>query len=61
MYQILELVVETEPISSYDYYDPISIPENSNSVMAEKRTHSRAREQPPFRVPVINMDVDEDE
>jgi hypothetical protein len=29
--------------------------------MAEERTHSRAREQPPSCVLVQNMDVDEDE
>jgi hypothetical protein len=48
-YKTLELVVESEPISSFDYYDPTGIPENSNSVMTEERTHSR--------VPVQNMDV----
>jgi hypothetical protein len=49
-YKILNLVVEYEPISSFDYYDPTSIPESSNLVMGEERTHSRAREQPPSRV-----------
>jgi hypothetical protein len=39
-YKTLELVVESELISSSDYYDPISISGNSNSVMAEERTHS---------------------
>jgi MuDR family transposase len=33
--------------------------------MAEKRTHSRAREQRPSRIPVqnlnVNVDVDEDD
>jgi hypothetical protein len=64
-YKTLELVVESEPIFSSDYYDPTSIPESSNPVMAEERTHSRALEQRPSRVPVQNMnvdvDVDEDE
>jgi hypothetical protein len=40
-YKTLELVVESEPISSSDYYDPTSILENSNSVMAEERTQAR--------------------
>jgi hypothetical protein len=44
-YKTLELVVESELIFSFDYYDPTSIPESSNPVMAEERTHSRAREQ----------------
>jgi hypothetical protein len=44
-YKILELVVESEPISGSDNYDPTSIPESSNPVMAEERTHSRAQEQ----------------
>jgi hypothetical protein len=39
-YKTLELVVEFEPISSSDNYDPTSIPESSNPVMAEDRTHS---------------------
>jgi hypothetical protein len=51
-YKILELVVESGPIFSYDYYDLTNISESSNSVMAEERTHSRAREQPSSRVPV---------
>jgi hypothetical protein len=29
--------------------------------MVEERTHSRAREQRPSRIPVQNMDVDEDD
>jgi hypothetical protein len=41
-YKTLELVVESEPIFSSDYYDPTSIPGSNNSVMAEERTHSRA-------------------
>jgi hypothetical protein len=60
-YKTLEIVVESEPISSNDYYDPTSIPESSNLVMVEKRTQSRAREQPSSRVPVQNIDFDEDE
>jgi hypothetical protein len=44
-YKILELVVEAEPISSSYNYDPTNNPEISNSVMADERTHSRAREQ----------------
>jgi hypothetical protein len=39
-YKTLELVVESEPISSSDNYDPTSIPESSNPVMAEERTYS---------------------
>jgi hypothetical protein len=44
-YKTLKLVVESEPISGSDNYDPTNIPVSSNSVMTEKRTHSRAREQ----------------
>jgi hypothetical protein len=51
-YKILDLVVEFEPISSSYYYDSTSIPECSNPVMTEERTHHRAREQPPSRVPI---------
>jgi hypothetical protein len=43
-YKTLELVVESEPISSSDNCDPTSILESSNHVMAEKRIHSRAHE-----------------
>jgi hypothetical protein len=43
-YKTLEIVVESEPISSSDYYDPTNILRSSNSVMAEERTHSRAWE-----------------
>jgi hypothetical protein len=39
-YKTLELVVISEPIFSSDNYDPTSIPEISNPVMAEERTHS---------------------
>jgi hypothetical protein len=39
-YKILELVVESEPISSSDNYDPTSISGSSNPIMAKKRTHS---------------------
>jgi hypothetical protein len=60
-YKTLELVVESEPISSSDNYDPTSIPEISNPVRAEERTHSRAREQRPSRISVQNVDVDEDD
>jgi hypothetical protein len=64
-YKTLELVVESKPIFSSDYYDPTSIPRSSNPVMAEEKTHSRAREQRQSRVSVQNMDVyvdvDEDE
>jgi hypothetical protein len=49
-YKTLDIVVESEPISSSDYYDPISIPESNNPVVAEERTHSRVREQRPSRV-----------
>jgi hypothetical protein len=57
-YKTLEIVVISEPISSSDNYDPTSIPGSSNPVMAEERTHSRAREQQPSRIPVQNVDVD---
>jgi hypothetical protein len=60
-YKTLEPVVISEPLSSSDNYDLTSIPGNSNPVMAEERTHSRAREQRPSRIPVQNMDVDVDE
>jgi hypothetical protein len=60
-YKTLELVVESEPISESDNYDPTSIPESNNPVMAEERTHSQAREQRSSRAPVQNMDVDVDE
>jgi hypothetical protein len=39
-YKTLELVVEFEPISSSDNYDPTSIFVSSNPIMAEERTHS---------------------
>jgi hypothetical protein len=51
-YKTLELVVISEPISSSDNYDPTSIPESSNPVMAEERTHYRAQEQRLSRIPV---------
>jgi hypothetical protein len=57
-YKTLELVVISELISSSDNYDPTSIPRSSNPVMAEERTHYRAREQRPSRIPVQNMVVD---
>jgi hypothetical protein len=60
-YKILELVVESEPISGSDNYDPTSIFESSNPIMIEKRTHSRAREQRSSRAPVQNVDMDVDE
>jgi hypothetical protein len=60
-YKTLELVVESKLIFNSDYYDLTSIPGSSNPVMTEERTHSRARKQRPSRVPVQNMDVDEDE
>jgi hypothetical protein len=60
-YKTLELVVIAEPISSSDNYDPTSISGSSNPVMAEERTHSRAREQRPSRILVQNVYVDVDE
>jgi hypothetical protein len=51
-YKTLELVVESEPISGSDNFDPTSIPGSINPVMAEERTHSRAREQRSSRAPV---------
>jgi hypothetical protein len=60
-YKTLELVVESEPISSYNNYDLTSIFGSSNPIMAEERTHSRARKQRPSRVSVQNIDVDVDE
>jgi hypothetical protein len=59
-YKTLEIVVESESISTSDYYDPTSISGSSNPVMAEERTHSRAREQRPSCVPVQNVNVDVD-
>jgi hypothetical protein len=58
-YKTLELIVESESISSSDYYYPTSI-SKSSTVMAEERTHSRAREQQPSCVSIQNMDVDVD-
>jgi hypothetical protein len=43
-YKTLELVVESEPIFSSDYYNSTSISESSNPVMADEITQSRARE-----------------
>jgi hypothetical protein len=60
-YKTLELVVESEPISGFDNYDPTSIPESSNIIMTEERTHSRARKQRSSRAPVQNMNVDVNE
>jgi hypothetical protein len=60
-YKTLELVVISELISSSDNYDPTSILGSSNLVMAEERTHSRAREQRSSRIPVQNVNVDMDE
>jgi hypothetical protein len=60
-YKTLELVVESESIFGSDNNDPISISESSNPVMAEERTHSRAREQRSSRAPIQNVDVDVDE
>jgi hypothetical protein len=60
-YKILVLVVESESISASNNYDPTSITGCSNPVMAEERTHSRAREQLSSRAPVQNVDVDVDE
>jgi hypothetical protein len=54
-YKTPELVVISEPISSSDNYDPTSIPGNSNPVMAEEKTHSRARKQQPSRIPVKEL------
>jgi hypothetical protein len=58
-YKTLELVVESEQIFSSYHYDPTSILESSNPVLAEKRTHSWA--QSSSRIPVQNMDEDEEE
>jgi hypothetical protein len=60
-YKILELVVISEPISGFDNYDPTNIPRSSNSIMDEERTHSRAREQRPSRIPVQDVNVFEDD
>jgi hypothetical protein len=43
-YKTLGLVVKSEPISGSENYDPTNIPENTNPVMTEERTHSRAWE-----------------
>jgi hypothetical protein len=62
-YKTPELIVESQPRSSSEYYNPypISILESSNSILAEKITHSRAREHPPTCVPVQIMNEDEEE
>jgi hypothetical protein len=62
-YKTLELLVESQSISSSDRYDPCltSISESSNTVLIEERTHSQAREQPPTCIPVQNMDEDNEE
>jgi hypothetical protein len=60
-YKILELVVISEPISGFDNYDPTNIPRSSNSIMDEEKTHSRAREQRPSRIPVQDVNVFEDD
>jgi hypothetical protein len=60
-YKTLKLVVESESISGSDNYDLTSIPESSNLVMTEERTHSRAQEQRSSCAPVQNVDVDEDD
>jgi hypothetical protein len=41
-YKTLDLVVKSEQISSSDNYDTTSISRNSNPVMVEERTYSRA-------------------
>jgi hypothetical protein len=53
-YKTLELVVESEPISESDNYDPTNIFGSSNPVMAEERTHSRAREQRSSHAPLLH-------
>jgi hypothetical protein len=60
-YKILELVVESEPISGSDNYDPTSISGNNNPVMAEERTHSRSQEQRLSHAPIQNVDEDDEE
>jgi hypothetical protein len=60
-YKTLELVVDSEPISGSDNYDPTSILESSNLVMIDVRIHSRAQEQQSSRAPVQNMDEDDEE
>jgi hypothetical protein len=62
-YKTLELVVESELIFSFDHYDLCltNIPKSSNPILAEKRTHSRAREKPPICVLIQNMNEDNEE
>jgi hypothetical protein len=60
-YKTPELVVKSEPISISDHFDPTSISRSSNPIPAEERTNFRAREQPLSRVPVQNVDEDEEE
>jgi hypothetical protein len=62
-YKILELVVESEPISSSYHYDPCStsISESSNLVLTGERTYFRAREQSSTRFSVQNVDENEEE
>jgi hypothetical protein len=57
LYQLLgyktpELIVESESIFSYDYYDLTSILQSSNLVIVEERTHSRALEKQSSCVPI---------
>jgi hypothetical protein len=51
-YKTLEIVVISEPIFSSDNYDPTNIPGSSNPVMAEERTHSRARSAVQYKIRV---------
>jgi hypothetical protein len=55
-YKTLKLVIESEPISNFKYYDPTSIPGISNPVMAKEITHSRAREHRPSHVSGIKWE-----
>jgi hypothetical protein len=58
----MELVVESQPIFSYDRYDMcvISIFESSNPALIEKRTHLWARKHPPTHLPIQNENDEEE-
>jgi hypothetical protein len=62
-YKTLELVVESELISSSDHYDPCptSISESRNSVLAKERIHSWVQEHLPTCVLVQNVDENKEE
>jgi hypothetical protein len=60
-YKTIEQVVKSEPMFSFDHYNPTDIPRSSNLVVAEERIHFRVREQPRSRISVQNVDDNEEE